>query len=531
MAAMDKVLVFDTTLRDGEQSPGCSMTTDEKLQMARQLERLGVDIMEAGFPIASRGDFEAVTAVAAEIRGPVIAGLARANEADIKRAWEALKGAERPRIHTFLATSDIHLQYKLRKTREEVLRMIREAVGLARSLCADVEFSPEDAGRTDLNYLVECCHVAVEAGATTLNLPDTVGYCLEPEYEKMFADVKARVPGAERVTLSTHTHDDLGLAVANTLAGLRGGARQVECTINGIGERAGNAALEEIIMALHVRQDKLGLETSIRTEELFAASQLLTRMTGVAVQRNKAIVGRNAFAHEAGIHQDGVLKNAITYEIISPKTVGMPSNEIVLGKHSGRHALAKRYEDLGYHLSKPEIERAYARFTELADRKKSIYDEDLLAIVHEGFDDLPETYNLTHFQNVTRSGGPSTATVELSRDGEVVRDSATADGPCDAAFRAIDRLTGLPGIIVDFAVHTVGPGTDGTAEVTIRARFDRLEFSGKRTGHNIVEAAARAYLQAANKALYELRSSARAERSADPVHANEMVNRMFPGGY
>jgi 2-isopropylmalate synthase len=491
-----------------------------------------VDIMEAGFPIASQGDFDAVKAISEEIRRPVVAGLARANHADIDRAWDALKNAARPRIHTFLATSDIHLKFKLRKTRDEILKMIGDAVGHAKSLCDDVEFSPEDAGRTDRSYLVECCHVAVESGATTLNLPDTVGYCLEPEYEKMFADIKARVPGMDRVVLSTHTHDDLGLAVSNTLAGIRGGARQVECTINGIGERAGNAALEEIVMAIYVRHEALGIFTDIRTEELYASSQLLTQLTGVAVQRNKAIVGRNAFAHEAGIHQDGVLKNAITYEIISPKTVGMPSNEIVLGKHSGRHALAKRYEDLGYQLSKPEVEHAYARFTQLADRKKNIYDEDLIAIVHEGFSDLPETFNLTQFQSVTRTEGPSTATVEMMRDSQTFHDSATADGPCDAAFRAIDRITGVPGTIIDFSVHTMGAGTEGVAEVSIRARFEGREFTGKFLSHNVVEAGARAYLQAANKALYELRRlSATAASASEPVHENELVRRYFPGGY
>jgi len=528
----EKVFIFDTTLRDGEQSPGCSMNLEEKLTMARQLERLGVDIIEAGFPIASQGDFEAVKAVAAEIRRPIIAGLARANELDINRAWEALKEAEHPRIHTFLATSDIHLQFKLRKTREEVLEQISFAVALAKSYCQDVEFSPEDAGRTDRNYLIECCHAAVEAGATVLNLPDTVGYCMEPEYEQMFADVKSRVPGMDKVILSTHTHDDLGMAVANTLAGIRGGARQVECTINGIGERAGNAALEEITMAIYVRRDVLPVFTTIRTEELYASSQLLTRLTGVAVQRNKAIVGRNAFAHEAGIHQDGVLKRAITYEIITPQTVGMPSNEIVLGKHSGRHALAKRYEELGYQLTKPELDCAYEQFTKLADRKKNVYDEDLIAIINEGFKDIPDMYSLKRFQSVSSSESRSTATIEVEKDGEVLHDSATAEGPCDAAFRAIDRITGIPGTIVDFSVHTVGPGTEGVAEVIIRARFEGREFTGKSTSHNVVEAAAQAYLAAANKAAFELkRVAVTAGRGRSSVHDNELVDRLFPGGF
>ncbi len=528
----EKILVFDTTLRDGEQSPGCSMNLAEKLEMARQLDRLNVDILEAGFPIASHGDFEAVKAVSAEIRRPIIVALARAAQLDIDRAWEALKEAERPRIHTFLATSDIHLKYKLRKTREEVLKQIGWAVGHAKSLCADVEFSPEDAGRTDRAYLIECCHAAVEAGATVLNLPDTVGYCLESEYEQLFAEVKAAVPGMERVVLSTHTHDDLGLAVANTLAGIRGGARQIECTINGIGERAGNAALEEIVMAIYLRRDALGVATGIRTEELYRSSQLLTRLTGVEVQRNKAIVGRNAFAHEAGIHQDGVLKNAITYEIITPQTVGMPSNFIVLGKHSGRHALIKRYEELGYELTKPEIERAYQLFCQIADRKKQVYDEDLISIVSDGFQHIPETFNLKLLQSVASSEGRSTATVELEKNGEISHDSATAEGPCDAAFRAIDRITGTPGTIVDFAVHTVGPGTDGVAEVSIRGRFEGREFAGKSTSHNVVEAAARAYLQAANKAAYELKrvaeKRAAAAASAEEEHA---VHRLYPAGY
>ena len=528
----EQVFIFDTTLRDGEQSPGCSMNLEEKLEMARQLDRLGVDVLEAGFPIASEGDFEAVRVIAAEIRRPVIAALARAGQLDIDRAWKALEGAARPRIHTFLATSDIHLQYKLRKTREEILKQISWAVGHAKSLCDDVEFSPEDAGRTDRNYLIECCHAAVEAGATVLNLPDTVGYCLEPEYEQMFADVKAKVPGVDRVTLSTHTHDDLGLAVANTIAGIRGGARQVECAINGIGERAGNAALEEIVMAILVRRDALPVYTQIRTEELYPSSQLLARVTGGSVQRNKAIVGRNAFAHEAGIHQDGVLKNAITYEIMQPQTVGMPSNQIVLGKHSGRHALAKRYEEMGYQLAKPELDRAYQAFCQVADRKKQVYDEDLIGIVSEGFEGVPETYTLKLFQSVSSNEGRSTATVELEKDGQIYHDSATGDGPCDAAFRAIDRITGVPGVMADFTVQTVGQGTLGVAEVLIRARFQGREFTGKWTSQNVVEAAARAYLQAANGGARELKRLAETAAAASKsVHTHEMVDRMFPGGY
>lgn len=528
----EKLYIFDTTLRDGEQSPGCSMNLEEKLKMARQLDRLGVDIIEAGFPIASQGDFDAVSAISAELRRPTIAALARANQLDIDRAWAALKDAEKPRIHTFLATSDIHLKYKLRKTREEVLKMISWAVGHARSLCPNVEFSPEDAGRTDRSYLIECCHAAVEAGATVLNLPDTVGYCIEPEYELMFADVKAKVPRMENVVLSTHTHDDLGLAVANTLAGIRGGARQVECTINGIGERAGNAALEEIVMAIYVRRDVEPVHTDVHTEELYSASQLLIRLTGMQVQRNKAVVGRNAFAHEAGIHQDGYLKNATTYEIISPEAVGMPTNHIVLGKHSGRHALANRYRELGYELTKPEIERAYESFTKLADRKKNVYDEDLISIVNESFEHIPELYTLKLLESVSSSEGRSTATVELEKDEHSSRESATAEGPCDAAFRAIDRITGLPGTVVEFSVHSMNSGADGTAEVVIRARFQGKDFSGKSTSYNVIEAAARAYLQAANKGLYETRRRAKdAVSGGGTFHENELVDRLLPGGY
>jgi 2-isopropylmalate synthase len=499
----ERIHIFDTTLRDGEQSPGCSLNLEEKLEMARQLERLGVDIIEAGFPIASEGDFEAVRAIAAEIRGPVIAALARANEVDIRRAGEAIGGAARPRLHTFLATSDIHLRYKLRKTREEALRQIAESVALAASLVPEVEFSPEDAGRTPRSYLIECCHAAVEAGAVVLNLPDTVGYCLEPEYEQMFREVQERVPGMEHVRLSTHTHNDLGLAAANTLAGIRGGARQVECTINGIGERAGNAALEEIVMALRLRQDVLEFETRVRTEEIYASSRLLTRLTGVAVQPNKAIVGRNAFAHEAGIHQDGMLKNTLTYEIMNPATVGAPATAIVLGKHSGRHALALRFQELGYALSKPELDHAYELFCRLADRKKRVYDEDLIEIAGRGFDRVASTFSLRRLEITAASDGAAAVAIELEREGEVVRHRATAGRAEEAAFGAIDRLMGTRGELTEFSARAAGIGREFTSDVSLRARFFGCEFGGRGTGPNLVEAATRAYLQAANKARAE----------------------------
>jgi 2-isopropylmalate synthase len=379
---MDRIAIFDTTLRDGEQAPGFSMNVEEKLKMARQLERLQVDIIEAGFPIASEGDFEAVKKISAEIRGVTIAALARAVPADIDRCWQALEGASHPRIHTFLATSDIHLKYKLNKSRGEALDIAVKAVERARRLCDEVEFSAEDAGRTEINYLCTVFDAVIEAGATIVNVPDTVGYQTPAEYGLLIRTLRDRLQNAERVTISTHCHDDLGLAVANSLAGIENGARQVECAINGIGERAGNAALEEIVMAVDVRKRYFNATTGIKTEELYRSSQMLSQITGKAVQVNKAIVGENAFAHEAGIHQDGMLKAAVTYEIMSPESVGVPRSMIVLGKHSGRHALEARYRELGYTLTREELERAYGRFLQVADRKKRVGDQDLIAI-HE----------------------------------------------------------------------------------------------------------------------------------------------------
>ncbi len=378
-----QVMIFDTTLRDGEQSPGCSMTLAEKMRMARQLDRLGVDIIEAGFPIASDGDFEAVQAIAKEIRRPVIAGLARATSEDIERAWQALESASRPRIHTFLATSDIHLEYKLKITREQAVRQAREAVALAKSFTNDVEFSPEDATRTDIDFLCAVLEAVIEAGATTVNIPDTVGYTTPREFAHIIETIRNRVGGIERAVISVHCHNDLGLAVANSIAAIEAGARQVECTINGIGERAGNASLEEIVMALRVRRDCLPYDTNVATEHIFPSSQLLTEVTGVAVQPNKAIVGRNAFAHEAGIHQDGVIKNRLTYEIMTPQSVGVPDNRLVLGKHSSRHALGRKCEELGYEFSRRELDRIYRRFIALADEIKTVEDADILAIIRE----------------------------------------------------------------------------------------------------------------------------------------------------
>jgi 2-isopropylmalate synthase len=380
----DRLLIFDTSLRDGEQSPGCSMNTNEKLRLAHKLQQLGVDIIEAGFPVASTGDFEAVKLVANEIREARIAALARCMKHDIEIAWEAIQGAARPRIHTFLATSDIHLSFKLKMTRSDALKQAHDSVAFARSLCEDVEFSPEDATRSDVDFLCEVLQAVVEAGATTLNIPDTVGYTTPTEYANLIRTIRDRVKGIEQVTISCHCHNDLGLAVANSLAAVGAGARQVECTINGIGERAGNASLEEVVMALYVRNDLYSMQCGVQRHELYSASQLLSEIIGSQVQPNKAIVGRNAFAHEAGIHQHGVLSNPLCYEIMTPESVGMPAERLVLGKHSGRHALVFKYKELGFDLSSEEISTLYARFTELADRKKKVYDQDLISLVMTG---------------------------------------------------------------------------------------------------------------------------------------------------
>ena len=384
MADTNKVAIFDTTLRDGEQSPGCSMDLEEKVRLARQLETLGVDVIEAGFPIASDGDFAAVQAVAAACRQVTVAALCRTTDQDVARAAEALRKAERPRIHTFVATSDIHLEHKLKKTRAEVLQMTRSAVKFARTFCDEVEFSAEDATRSDVDYLCEVLAAAIDEGAGIINIPDTVGYTTPTEYAELIRTIRSRVVRDSAVTISVHCHNDLGLAVANSLAAIEAGARQVECTVNGIGERAGNAALEEIVMTMRVRADRLPLETGVRTEEIYPTSQLLSEIIGVDVQPNKAIVGRNAFAHEAGIHQHGVLNNPLCYEIMTPESVGVPANKIVLGKHSGRHALSKRYDELGCSLNQVELDAAYRRFTQLADKKKRIYDQDILSLLTTG---------------------------------------------------------------------------------------------------------------------------------------------------
>ena len=501
----ERITIFDTTLRDGEQSPGCSMNLDEKLQMALQLEALGVDVIEAGFPVASDDDFAAVKAIAKACRKPVIAALCRTLPRDIERAWEALQDAAHPRIHTFLATSDIHLSHKLQKTRAEALDMIRDGVRRARALCQDVEFSAEDATRSDWDFLVQVFTVAIEAGATVLNVPDTVGYTVPEEYRKLITYLRERVPGIEGVVISVHCHNDLGLAVANSLAAISAGARQVECTVNGIGERAGNAALEEVVMALSVRRDVLPYTTGVNREAIYRASQTLANITGHEVQPNKAIVGRNAFAHESGIHQHGMLSHRSTYEIMTPESVGVRSTKLVLGKHSGRHALAKRFEELGYPLGRTELDKAYKLFTKLSDQKKEIFDEDLLAIVRDGLTHIPEAFKLRALQATAGTSMFATALVTLASDDGETTETALGDGPVNAVFAAVDKLTGLNGRLMDFRIHSITGGADAVGEVFVQVEFDGVIQGGKGASTDVVEASARAYLNATNKVLFAQR--------------------------
>ncbi|HEX8682829.1 MAG TPA: 2-isopropylmalate synthase [Ardenticatenaceae bacterium] len=512
------VRIFDTTLRDGEQSPGATLHTHEKIEIAKQLARLGVDIIEAGFPAASPGDLDAVRAIAQTVGtpdGPTIAGLARANRDDIDKAWEAVRHAAKPRIHTFLATSDIHLQHKLRMTRPEVVARAREMVAYARQFCADVEFSPEDAGRSDPEFLYEVLAAAIEAGATTLNIPDTVGYTTPDEFGALIAGIIEHTPGLKEnnVVVSVHTHDDLGLAVANALAGVRAGARQVECTLNGIGERAGNCSLEEVVMALYTRHSHYGLRTNIQTTEIHRASDMVSRFTGIVVQPNKAIVGANAFAHEAGIHQDGMLKNKRTYEIMDAATVGLSESTLVLGKHSGRHAFRVRLDHLGYQLSEEQFQDAFRRFKELADKKKTVSDADVEAIVGDELFHPVEAWTLDTLQVTCGNKGIPTASVRLRRsDGATFEDASMGTGPVDATFRAIDRIVGSKVTLLEYTVQSVTQGIDAVGDVTVRVEapegeqlhpqngyLTRRTFSGRGVDTDIIVASARAYMQALNR--------------------------------
>jgi 2-isopropylmalate synthase len=497
----DRVYIFDTTLRDGEQSPGCSMNLNEKLRLARQLELLRVDVIEAGFPITSDGDFEAVKAIAQTVKTCTIAGLARAVPKDIDRAWEAIQHAAKPRIHTFIATSDLHLKYKLKKTREQVFEDAVAAVKRAKSLSPEVEFSCEDASRSDIDYLCKIVEAVIEAGATIVNLPDTVGYAVPDEYGAMFKIVRARVPNIHKAILSSHCHDDLGLAVANSIAAIQNGVRQVECTINGIGERAGNASLEEIVMAIKTRHEHLGVVTNIKTEEIYKSSRQLSSLTGMMVQRNKAIVGANAFAHEAGIHQDGVLKSPITYEIMTPESVGMKRSTLVLGKHSGRHALKQRYEELGYQLNEEELQKAYQLFCNIADQKKEIFDEDLEAILESEIDHAEEVYKLVNLQISSGTNIMPTATVELKQNGNKLVDSATGDGPVDAACKAVERITGMTGKLTEYSIKSVHTGHDAIGEVFLRVDFDGVLYNGRAASTDVIAGSVNAYLEALNRAV------------------------------
>ncbi len=496
-----RIRIFDTTLRDGEQSPGCSMNLPEKLTLARQLAKLGVDVIEAGFAIASEGDFEAVKAIADEIGGDVtIASLARTSDADIERAGRALEGAKQRRIHTFIATSDIHLQHKLRMGREQVMEEVDRAVRKARTFTDDVEFSAEDATRTDWDYLVQVFKLAVAAGATTLNVPDTVGYTTPVEYHELIRYLRAHIPNSDQVIFSLHCHNDLGLAVANSLAAIQAGARQVECTVNGIGERAGNTALEEVVMALKTRRDYFdGLDTRIKTSEIYPTSRLLSSIIGCPVQPNKAIVGDNAFAHEAGIHQHGVLQAAITYEIMTPQSIGRPSNELVLGKHSGRHALRERLSELGYELEGEDLNRAFKRFKDLADRKKTIYNEDLDAIVADSV--VVEEGRFRLGELIVQSGTFATpsATVEIYENGASKKATAQGDGPVDAVFKAIVELTDTKAELIQYQVKAITGGMDAQGEVTVTVGEGGRRVIGHGSHTDIIVASARAYVAAVNK--------------------------------
>lgn len=535
------VRIFDTTLRDGEQAPGCTMTLEEKLEVARQLARMKVDIIEAGFPAASPGDWAAVHEIAREVGtddGPVIAALARADRNDIEKAWTAIQPAVKKRIHTFMSTSDIHLEHQFRKTRAECLEVIRDMVTYARSLCEDVEFSPMDAGRSDPAFLREAVRIAVEAGATTLNIPDTVGYLTPDEYGAMIRDLHENVPGIEHCILSTHCHDDLGVAVANSLAGMRNGARQVECTINGIGERAGNASLEEIVMAIHTRGQFYEVHTQINTHEIARASRLVSSFIGVPVPPNKAIVGANAFAHESGIHQDGVLKNRLTYEIMSAETVGLDGNELVLGKHSGRHAFRKHVEAMGYKLSTEEFQQVFTRFKDLCDRKKRVDDRDIEALIAGEMQHTPDIYTLDHVQYGSGSGMIPTATVRLiGPNGQVSVDSDQGTGPVDAIYKAINRIIQRPNELMEFSINAITEGLDAVAEVTVRIREQghaglnmaaststAASLTGRRAAQQIfsgygvhtdtIMAAAYAYMAALNKMLAARQERIKAEAVA-----------------
>jgi len=499
---MERVIVFDTTLRDGEQAAGASLNHQEKLEIARQLDRLGVDVIEAGFPASSAGDFEAVRLVAGELKRPTICALASATIDAIDKAWEAVKGAEHPRIHVFISASDIHLAHQLKKSRDEILRMSRETVARAKNYLDDVEFSPMDASRADPVYIYQILEGVIDAGATTVNIPDTVGYATPQEFGGLIRGVLDHVSNIDRVVVSVHCHNDLGLAVANSLEAVRVGARQVECTVNGIGERAGNASLEEIVMTLRTRQDVFNLDTGIDTTQIYRTSRLVSDVTGFSIQPNKAIIGANAFRHQSGIHQDGVLKKAITYEIMDPKLVGIPSSALVLSKVSGRHAFRERLSELGYTLSDEALNHAFQRFKELADKKKEITDRDIESLVAEELRTVTEAYHLDHVEVSCGDHSLPTATVRLiGPDGQSLADAALGTGPVDAVYKAINRIVGIPNRLTEFTVQSITGGIDAIGEVLIRIESEGVTYTGRGAATDIIVASARAYMNALNRLL------------------------------
>jgi len=499
---MERVIIFDTTLRDGEQAAGGALNIQEKLEIARQLEKLSIDVIEAGFPISSPGDFEAVKLIAREVHTPIICALARAHPNDIDRAWEAVKEAEHPRIHVFLSASDIHLLYQLKKSREEILQTSRDMVVRAKKYTDDIEFSPMDASRTEPEYIYQILEAVIDAGATTVNIPDTVGYAIPDEFGSLIEGIFKNVPNITQAIVSVHCHNDLGLAVANSLESVKRGARQVECTINGIGERAGNASLEEVVMAIKTRNDFFNLTTTINTTQIYKTSRLVSELTGFSVQPNKAIIGANAFRHESGIHQDGVIKMPITYEIMDPRTVGIPASSLVLGKLSGRHAFKERLAELGYSLSEADFSHAFSAFKELADKKKEITDRDIESLIAQELRAVFETYHLDRIQVSCGDRGIPTAAVKLTTsDGQVLADAALGTGPVDAVCKAINRLVGVPNVLTEFSVKSVTEGIDAIGEVLIRIESGGITYTGRGADTDIIVASAKAYTNALNRLL------------------------------
>ncbi len=499
---MDRVVIFDTTLRDGEQAAGGTLNIQEKLEIARQLEKLGVDVIEAGFPVSSPGDFEAVRRIAREVRGSVICALARAHPDDIDRAWEAVKEAEHPRIHVFLSASEIHRVYQLKKSREEILQMSRDMVARAKKYTDDIEFSPMDASRAEPAYIHQILEAAIDAGANTVNIPDTVGYAIPDEFGSLIEGIFQKVPNISQAVVSVHCHNDLGLAVANSLESVKRGARQVECTINGIGERAGNASLEEIVMAVKTRSDFFNLTTNIDTRQIYKTSRLVSDLTGFLVQPNKAIVGTNAFRHESGIHQDGVIKMPITYEIIDPRTVGIPASSLVLGKLSGRHAFKERLAELGYSLGETDFNRVFLAFKELADKKKNVTDKDIESLVAEELRTVTEVYHLDRVQvSCGDRGIPTASVVLIAPDGQPLSDAALGEGPVDALYKAINKVVGVPNNLIEFTVKSVTEGIDAIGEVLIRIESNGVTYTGRGADTDIIVASAKAYMNALNRLL------------------------------